>query len=127
METYNCPPWNNKWEFNTSLRYLKEFFEGDRFVGYLVLQEGKLIAALFGHEKTWWTKDELFIDELYVSNKMQGKGFGGKLLEKAESYVKERKLAGITLLTNKYMPSASFYQGRGFIKGEHVLFMYKEL
>ncbi|HEY5561365.1 MAG TPA: GNAT family N-acetyltransferase [Clostridiaceae bacterium] len=127
IDAYNCSPWDNHWDISTSLRYLKEYFEADRFVGFLAQDQTEVVAAIFAHEKTWWTKDELYIDELYVANKMQGKGFGGQLLEKVEVYSKDNNLGGITLLTDKCMPSAKFYHRKGFAKAKHVLFMYKTM
>ncbi len=47
------------------------------------------------------------------------------LLNAVECYIKEKGLAGFTLLTNRYTPAPDFYQKNGFSVGEHVLFMYK--
>lgn len=127
MEAYNCPPWNTQWTFETAVRYLKEFEEARRFVGFALYVEGHIVAAMFGHEKAWYTNDELFIDEFFVVPEKQRMGYGRFLLEHAEKYVKENELAGITLLTNRYMPSVSFYEKNNFEKAEHVLFMYKVL
>ena len=49
------------------------------------------------------------------------------LLDEIEKYVKENKLAGVTLSTNKYAPAPLFYRKNGFTDCEHVIFMAKEI
>lgn len=96
-----------------------------RFAGFTLWEGEKLVGAAFCHERTCWNDDELFIDELFISREYQGKGLGTELLKAIERYVIERNLAGITLLTNKYMPAPKFYRKDSFVDAEHVLFMYK--
>lgn len=125
IATYNCEPWNFHWTKELAIRYLTEYFTSPRFVGFILVENDKILGATFGHNKTWWNNDELYIDELYIAPTYQRKGYGTILLNHLEKYIKERKLAGFTLLTNKYMPSVLFYEKNGVIKGEHILFMYK--
>jgi plasmid segregation protein ParM len=44
-----------------------------------------------------------------------------------EEYIKEIRLAGFTLLTNRFMPVVNFHEKNGFDKAEHTRFMYKEI
>jgi ribosomal protein S18 acetylase RimI-like enzyme len=62
---------------------------------------------------------------LFVSPELQRQGYGTALLKAVESYIKEKGLAGFTLLTNHYTLAPNFYRKNGFCDGEHVLFMYK--
>jgi aminoglycoside 6'-N-acetyltransferase I len=126
-DAYNCAPWDNHWSEEASERYLKEFLINPRFVGYVICEDSKIVGAAFCHEKTWWTNDELFVDEFYISPDFQRKGYGNILLKHIEKYIEEKKLAGFTLLTNRYMPAVNFYEKNGFVKAEHVVFMYKEV
>lgn len=127
MRTYNCAPWENHWSVDTSVRYLKEYISNPRFVGFVASEGNDIVGAAFCHEKTWWTDDELFVDEFYISPEFQRKGYGHQLLCHIENYIKEKKLAGFTLLTNRYMPAVNFYEKNGFVKAEHVVFMYKQI
>lgn len=58
---------------------------------------------------------------------LQRKGYGAMLLKRVEQYIKEKGLAGITLLTNKYAPAPKFYRKNGFVDCEHILYMCKEV
>jgi aminoglycoside 6'-N-acetyltransferase I len=127
MEAYNCEPWNNNWSDITAGRYLNEFAAGKNFAGFVICEEEKVIGAMFAHRKTWWTNDELFVDEIYIKPQEQRKGHGNALLKYAEEYAQSQGLAGLTLLTNRYFPSRLFYEKNGYTCAEHVIFMYKEL
>ncbi len=125
IEAYNAEPWKNHWTRETAVKYLREFAESKNFVGFVVAEGGEIIGAEFAHVKTWWTNDELFVDELFIRPEMQRKGFGRALLQHAEDYARSRGLAGVTLLTSKYMPAKAFYDKNGYLLAEHVIFMYK--
>lgn len=126
METYNPPPWNNHWTQATGTKYLSELVLNDNFIGYVITESGMLLGALFARRKTWWTNDEIFIDELFIKPDYQRQGYGEKLIGQAEKLAKEWGLGGVTLLTNKYHPAKLFYEKHGYTAAEHVLFMYKE-
>lgn len=127
IQAYNGEPWNNNWTTETAKKYLQEFMDSTRFIGFALLNDNNIIGAAFCHERTWWTNDELYIDELYISPNYQNQGCGKQLLQFIEQYIKDNKLAGITLLTNKYMPALKFYNKNEFTNAEHVIFMYKEI
>lgn len=127
MEAYNGLPWNNRWTEDKSIKYLMEFFVNPSFTGFVLIEDDMISGAAFCHEKTWWTDDELYIDEFYIAPGFQRKGLGTELLKHIESYVTKKNLAGITLLTNRHMPSLDFYTKNKFIKAKHIVFMYKEL
>jgi aminoglycoside 6'-N-acetyltransferase I len=82
-------------------------------------------GAILCREKTWWNNNEIFVEEMFVSPELQRQGYGTSLLNAVEFYIKEKGLAGFTLLTNRYTPAPNFYRKNGFSEGEHVLFMYK--
>jgi GNAT superfamily N-acetyltransferase len=125
MAAYNGEPWRNHWTEDTGSRYLSEYAGAAQFVGWVALEDGKPAGALFGHRKVWWTQDELFVDELFVHPDFQGKGHGKRLLQAAEEYCINNGLAGVTLLTDRHMPSLAFYQQNGYTAADHVIFLYK--
>jgi aminoglycoside 6'-N-acetyltransferase I len=127
VEAYNGEPWNNHWTIETATRYLNEFVSNDNFVGFVACENEAVVGAMFAHRKTWWTNDELFVDELYVTPHLQRQGYGESLLAHAERYAKSRNLAGLTLLTNGYFPAKKFYEKHRYVQAEHVIFMYKKL
>lgn len=125
MAAYNGEPWRNHWTEETGSRYLLEFTASRDFVGWVAVEDGKLAGVLLGHRQTWWTQDELYVDELFVDPDYQGKGHGKRLLQAAEEHCVNNGLAGVTLLTNRHMPALAFYQQNGYTVGDHVIFLYK--
>ncbi len=125
MAAYNGEPWRNHWTEDTGSRYLLEFAASPHFVGWVALDHDQLAGALFGRRKTWWTQDELYVDELFVHPDFQGKGHGKQLLHAAEEHCVKNGLAGVTLLTDKNMPANAFYEQNGYATADHVIFLYK--
>lgn len=124
---YNNGLWQCRWTNESALAYLEDYFTAGKFVGFTLKDSGRIIGALFAHEKIWWNNSELFIDEMFVLPEYQRQGHGSSLINAAEEYVRERGLAGFTLCTNRFAPAPNFYRKNGFVDGEHILFMYKEL
>ncbi|MCA9874466.1 MAG: GNAT family N-acetyltransferase [Anaerolineales bacterium] len=127
MAAYNPPPWNDHWTEETGFRYLSDFAESRRFIGYVIVESDEIVGALFGHRKTWWTNDEIFVDELFIRPDRQRLGYGKMLMDRVEALSRELGLGGVTLLTNKYHPAKLFYEKNDYTVAEHVVFMYKEV
>ncbi len=125
MDAYNGAPWENHWTEETASRHLKEFLSCPAFVGFTALENGQTVGALFAHRQTWWTQDEVYVDELFVHPLFQGKGHGKQLLQAAETHCRENGLAGVVLLTNRHMPAKAFYDRNGYVQADHVIYMYK--
>ncbi len=124
---YNNEMWQCRWSKEVAMEYLTDFFNMQKFIGYVLEEEDIIIGGLFAHEKVWWNNSEVFIEEMFVKPEYQRKGYGSILLKQVEAYVQERGLAGITLSTNKYAPAPNFYRKNGLVDCEHVLFMCKEM
>lgn len=127
IETYNCEPWNDHWTIETASRYLNEFSLNKDFIGFIDEDNDEIVAAMFTHKRTWWTNDEIYVDELFVKPSEQRKGYGKSLLSHCENYCKENGLAGLTLATNRYLPAKTFYEKNSYTLAEHVIFFYKEV
>ncbi len=123
---YNNEMWQCRWTMETGIAYLEDYFDAKKFIGFVLEDNGKIIGAMFAHEKIWWNNSELFIDEMFIRPENQRCGYGSMLINAAEEYVKENKLAGLTLCTNKYAPAPNFYRKNGFTDNEFIMFMYKE-
>lgn len=124
---YNNELWQGRWTQAVALEYLTDFFTMRKFVGCVAEEDGRLVGAIFAHEKVWWNNSEVFVEEMFVRPEKQGRGTGSRLLAQVEAYTAQHGLAGITLSTNRYAPAPRFYRKHGFIDCGHVLFMAKEL
>ena len=114
IAAYNPPPWNDHWTEETGKRYLSDFLASPNFIGYVIIESDEIVGALFAHRKTWWTNDEIFVDELFIRPDRQRHGYGKMLMDRVEVLSKELRLGGVTLLTNKYHPARLFYEKNGY-------------
>jgi len=127
MAAYNRMPWNYRWDADKAVAYLYEYFLAPGFIGIIANDGEHVVGAMFGHRKTWWTGNQLFIDELFVDPALQGKGYGKELIAWSEEYCKKNKLEMITLMTNKLMPAYEFYYSNNFVKVEQYVFLFKQI
>lgn len=127
LAAYNNDLWKARWEFGAACSCLLEFVGEPRFVGYVLEEEGKIRAAAFAKERTCDNGSELFVEDFFVAPAFQRMGFGTALLGALEDHVRKHALEGITLLTNRFLPSSDFYRKHGFTEAAHVQFLYKVL
>ena len=123
MNVYNNETWKCRWTEKKAKKYIEELAEMPRFIGFLLQDEEELLGVALCHERTWWYRDELNVNDFFLSSEAQEKGYGARLLKFMEKHVKERELAGMTLLTNS-LEMAEFYQKNQFHHND-ILFMYK--
>jgi N-acetylglutamate synthase-like GNAT family acetyltransferase len=127
VDAYNSPPWNCNWTAEKAGAYLSELINNTNFIGFIVYENDNAVAAILGHKKTWWTNDQLMVDELFVSKSAQKKGYGKKLMSYCEEYAKENQIELLALMTNKYLPAFDFYENLDFIAADQYVFMFKQL
>jgi GNAT superfamily N-acetyltransferase len=126
VKSYNQPPWRYQWDEQKALVYLQEYFEVKQFVGFVLHDAGELAAAMFAHTKTWWTTNQLYIDELFVTPDRQRTGYGKSLLDEALRFGQEHGFPTVFLMTNKFMPAHKFYLKNEFAGAEHFIFMFRQ-
>ena len=127
IQSYNRPPWNSKWNYERAVKYLNEYVDRGRFVGFVLCEDDNIAGAMLGHSKTWWLNDLLYIDELFVSPDKQKMGYGKLLLSHTEKYAKEQGYEVVSLMTSKYMPAFKFYKSIDYIQAEHYVFFFKSV
>jgi aminoglycoside 6'-N-acetyltransferase I len=127
IQAYNQPPWNYQWERENAVKYLTEYASSAQFVGFAVYDKGHIAGALFAHSKTWWTNNQLFIDELFIAPDFQKRGFGKILINHAEQYALKNGMETIALMTNKFMPSMHFYNNHHFIHAQQFIILFKNI
>ena len=115
IDTFTKEPWNDVYD---SRQQVVDFFENhiknNYFLGYVGIENNKIVAISIGMKKPWMNGMEYYIDEFCISHNMQGKGFGSQFLSKIEKDLKKLNLNGIILNTEKDYPAQKFYEKNGF-------------
>lgn len=125
---FSSEPWNDDWISNDQVKYyLMELIENPVFEGFVAYENAYLVAACFGHKRSWWTGKEFFIDELFVANEMQGNGIGTILLDYVESNMLIGDCFRMILVTNMDLPAEEFYLKKGFNINQNRIIMAKDI
>ena len=127
LKAYNQPPWGYQWTLEKAKEYLLEYMGSPQFVGFALYDQNSVVAAMFGHKKTWWTAKQFIIDEFYVSPEKQRRGYGKALMDYVNDYTGKNSIELIILMTNKYMPSYKFYNKIGFTTTGQFVFMFNQV
>lgn len=126
IDVYYNDPWNHKWTEESGTRYLDEISNLQRFVGFVFEEGDEILGAVFANEQVWWSGDELYIYELYVSNNHHKKGIGKQLIAALEKHVQENGIEGITLLTSNKTPAPDFYKHIGFKQADYMEYYFRD-
>lgn len=124
---YNNDLWQNRWERAAAIEYLTDFFCMAKFVGYVMVENGEILGALFAREKVWWSGSEVYVEELFVKRSHQGRGYGTMLIKRVERMCRKIRWQALRFLRIAMPPAADFYRRKGFKDCEHVLFLCKEM
>ena len=127
IQSYNRPPWNYQWKLEDAIKYLDEYASSPQFVGFALYDNEEIAGVLLAHTKTWWTSNQLFIDEFFVAPGFQKMGYGKILINYAEQYALENELKTITLMTHKFMPAMNFYVKNDFIHAQPFVILFKNI
>jgi aminoglycoside 6'-N-acetyltransferase I len=126
-DVFSEQPWNDEWQRLSRVKeYLKELIQNPVFRGYVVYKDSELVAACLGHSRSWWSGNEFFIDEFFVSSRYQGKGVGSLLMDYMENHPELGDVDSFQLLTNKNVPAKDFYRKNGFKIRNNRIIMNKK-
>jgi len=118
--------WGIDWTAENAKEYLQDYFNQEKFVGYVYEENDEVSGCIFALRKISGSKEELYINEMAVLPEHQGTGIGKQLLSAVKDYCKNRGLAGIVLYTSEYAPAATFYEKNGFKLSKGTVCMYLE-
>jgi GNAT superfamily N-acetyltransferase len=127
VDTFNSEPWMDAWEVPTARRRLADIFHTPGFFGMAILQDGQLRGAAFGHIEQWYQGSMYCLKEMFVEDRMRGKGLGGTLLRCMELELKPLGVHTAHLFTSKGDRTEGFYRNNGYEPQDDMLMMAKEL
>lgn len=126
IDAFSCEPWNEQYESDEEVRrYFTDFLSLDSFLGFVGLEEGRIIALCVGMRKPWLKGVEYYIDQFCVAPEHQGQGIGSRFLAEIERRVADWGMKWILLNTEKSYPSYGFYHKNGFAEIEGLVVMGK--
>lgn len=126
IDAFSREPWNEQYESDEEVRrYFTDFLSLDSFLGFVGLEEGRIIALCVGMRKPWLKGVEYYIDQFCIAPEYQGQGIGSRFLAEIEHRMADWGMKGILLNTEKSYPSYGFYRKNGFAEIEGLTIMGK--
>ncbi|MBS4538390.1 GNAT family N-acetyltransferase [Clostridium sp. D2Q-11] len=127
VDVFNKEPWNDKWTTKTAYNRLRDTYISPGFVGIKYVEEDIIKAALFGNCEQWYEGMHFNLREMYVTNELQGKKIGSKMLQELEVRAKDLGVHTIILFTEKDNCTDKFYRRNGFSGLDFMSMMGKEI
>ncbi|MDO9044816.1 MAG: hypothetical protein Q7U35_05850 [Methanobacteriaceae archaeon] len=74
-KVFSSDPWYDVWNSLEQARnYLSELIKNPSFEGFVACEGSDIVAVCLGHNRSWWSGQEFFVNEFFVENEMQGNG-----------------------------------------------------
>lgn len=123
VDTFNSEPWNDKWEFDSAYNRLKDIYNTPGFYGLVALEDGIIVAAVFGCVEFWFKGKAYDLKEMFVKNEVRGKGIGSMLLDTLNTRLHDKGVNSVYLFTAEGDMTERFYSKNGYRKIEGMIMM----
>lgn len=123
VDTFNAPPWNDRWSLETAGARLRDIMQMPHFCGAAEYRDGRLVGLIMGHGEQSFDGMHFQILELCVANDRKGEGIGGKMLKEFTEYLDRKGVTSVYLLTARGAASENFYAAHGFDTVEKMCVM----
>ena len=127
-ETYNSPPWNDKWTRESALEKLDEMMDCRGAFGLVCYDEDdNFSGVILGSSEIYFNCKQFFIKDFFVPVPLQGKGIGSRLMAEFEKRLADMGIDKVYLFTSKGEKTEGFYNKRGFNTWSGMVLMGKNL
>ncbi|MED4041149.1 GNAT family N-acetyltransferase [Niallia taxi] len=127
ISVFNSEPWNETWTYPAAKERLTDLLHTPKFLGFLLYEKDNLIGFIAGNSKRSYAGLTFYLAELCINNRIQGKGFGTKLLLSLEEELQRRDIQSLYLLTANGGAAETFYLKNGYETNGNRLVMRKSL
>lgn len=125
IEVFNKEPWNDNWTTETASKRLNQFINVETFDGLSLWNDGNLVGVIMGRSEQYYDGVYFQIQEFYVDNNVQGKGYGTLLLNEFEDRLKKKGVVNINLITIRNIKTEGYYVKKGYKVDNNMCLMDK--
>jgi len=118
-------PYLQKWNKYTTFKKIKELFEKGEI--YIIKEVEKIIGYIAINSSIGSRGKKIYIDELWLREEYQGKGYGRVLINFIEKYSKNKGAKVIWLISDNKSKAFGFYNKLKFKPHFEDVLMVKEL
>jgi aminoglycoside 6'-N-acetyltransferase I len=109
---YNTEPWNDNWTYATALALLTCYYNTPGFMGWIALQDGKVIGCAIGNIEPYYSGNIFILKEVFVAIDAQSSGVGSGLMAAMKQNLETINIKMIILSTRT--PIVDFYSKARF-------------
>lgn len=124
-KSYTKPPYNEKFPGAAAFGYVKGKFDYCRDHSFVIEEDKEVIGFVFINLSYWTFGKQAIIEEIVIDEIRQGKGYGKKLMEYAENYLRESGVKSLMLWGRKDAGAYNFHLKNGFTEDENMAIMFK--
>jgi aminoglycoside 6'-N-acetyltransferase I len=115
QRVFGLPPWNEQWTVEAVRRDLERAMRRRGYCALVAEQGSAKVGYISGHRPPGFAfLPVLYIDQLFVDDRVQGAGIGTLLLSALASKAADGGCSVLALLTRNNSTAASFYRRHGF-------------
>ncbi len=128
VETYNRPPWNDKWTNELAIQKLDELINCNNTFGLVCIDDSdNIMGAIIGDIETYYDCKHCFIKDFFITPNMQNKGIGSKLMTEFEKELLIKGISKTYLFTSRTDITEEYYKKRGFESWNGMVMMGKDI
>jgi len=120
---FKKPPYHERWTEKNALKKIKKYYKENYM--FVLEVEKEIVGFLIGTSYLWHDGTRGMIDEVVVSSKFQGKGYGTKLIKHFEKFLKKKGVKNISLFSFTKSKAFKLYKKLGFKKEDFVSMIKK--
>ena len=126
-KSYSKSPYNEKFSSGSAFNYLKSKFDYCAEHSFVIKEDENIIGFIIINLSYWTFGKQALIEEIVIDEGVQGQGYGKKLMEYANNYLKSLGVKSLMLWTRKDTDAYNFHLKNGFIEDENMAVMFKNL
>ena len=116
-------PYHERWSEKRAIKKIREYYK-DNLI-FVMEVEKEVVGFIIGSLNTWDDGIRGIIDEVVVSSKFQGKGYGTKLIKHFENFLKKKGVKKLSLFSFTKSKAFKLYKKLGFKKEDFVSMIKK--
>lgn len=127
QKSYGKPPYNEKFSRGNAFDYLRRKFDYCAEHSFVIEEDKNIIGFIIINLSYWTFGKQALIEEIVIDEDMQGQGYGKKLAEYVNDYLKNLSVKSLMLWTRKDTGAFNFHIKNGFTEDKNIAVMFKNL
>jgi GNAT superfamily N-acetyltransferase len=124
-KSYSKPPYKEKFSSGSAFEYLKRKLDFCQEHSFIIEEDENVVGFVIVNISYWTFGKQALIEEIVIDEDKQGQGYGKKLMEYANDYLKNLGVKSLMLWVRKDAGAYNFHLKNGFIEDENMAVMFK--